>query len=197
MNNVLRVRAGAVPVLYGGCLVRGGHVQVRHDEAVGVDLPGAGQLADRRGPAGPGAGCGGAATADQPRPAPGPALPGGSAARASCPAKYPASARMAIHPDRRARSGSQARARCSRSGAVAPGSVPVPAPQAPATASGPSPPPRLAQPSATAAGVIRRGRPPPSWTPALAHAAGQDPARKSSPAICAVGPAACAIRRGG
>jgi hypothetical protein len=40
---------GAVPVLGGDRLARGSHVQVRQDEAVGVDRPGGGELRERQG----------------------------------------------------------------------------------------------------------------------------------------------------
>ena len=54
------------------------------------------------------------------------------AARASAPAKYPASARSATRPEARAAAGRAARARRSRSGAVARGSS-VPSPRSPAS----------------------------------------------------------------
>ena len=48
-EDVLDAGAVPVPVLCGHRLVRAGHVQVRQDERVGVDRPGAGQLGDRQG----------------------------------------------------------------------------------------------------------------------------------------------------
>ena len=46
-----RLHRGAVtvPVLRGGSLGRGGHVQVRQDEGVSVDRSRLGQLGDRQG----------------------------------------------------------------------------------------------------------------------------------------------------
>ena len=78
------------------------------------------------------------------------------AARASCPVKYPASARIATRPEASAAAGNAARARRSRSGAVARGSS-VPSPgQRPARSRSRPRSPRVASQPATPGGCTPR-----------------------------------------